>query len=556
MKEYVVTLHKFEDLESFYEDMETPGGNLYIPDRVVEVVNRRPLSRNTHYYLTEEEADLIRNDSRVKAVELELSEAGYEIMPTWVQTSTVWSKSNVVSSDFKNWGILRCVEGVQRPNWGSDVTPNVSGSVNVTASGKYVDVVIVDGHFNPSHPEFAVNSDGTGGSRVVQYNWLELAPTVTGFSSSTYVYTPYVDPSYPDFDLDGLPDRTVNNDHGAHVAGIAVGNSFGWARDATIYNLSPYNSAPSFGVSGYGSSTHIDFLKQWHLNKPINPITGIKNPTITNHSYGVVARATVSNITVVNYRGVTYPGPFDHAQLNNYGILNTGTGVVVSVRSASIEADLEDLANIGVVPIVAAGNNAARIEPFSSNPASDYNNYFQTIDGFTIFYNRGTIGATEGVVCVGGVGSGSVESKLNISNCGPRIDVFAPGRFVMSVVNSTVGVFSNDLRNSSFYVSKRTGTSMAAPQVAGVLACVAETWPTMKADQAIEYIANTSKSGQLFDGTGGPSDATDLQDSPNRYLYFVKQRPDTGNVGPKSNLGTRPVAGQVYPRPKIFRYGR
>ena len=54
-----------EDLDSLYDDMETVGGSLYIPDRAVELTNRRAISRNTHYMLTESEAEEIRKDSRV-----------------------------------------------------------------------------------------------------------------------------------------------------------------------------------------------------------------------------------------------------------------------------------------------------------------------------------------------------------------------------------------------------------------------------------------------------------------------------------------------------------
>jgi hypothetical protein len=35
LKEWIVTLHRKEDLESFYADMETEGGNLFIPNRAV-----------------------------------------------------------------------------------------------------------------------------------------------------------------------------------------------------------------------------------------------------------------------------------------------------------------------------------------------------------------------------------------------------------------------------------------------------------------------------------------------------------------------------------------
>ncbi len=555
-REYVVTLHTFEDLDSFYEDMETPGGALYIPDRAVEVVDRRPVSRNTHYYLTDEEAELIRKDPRVLAVELNFIEAGFQLTPSWVQTSTVWNKSQIVSADHKNWGILRCVEGVQRSGWGSDVTPNVTGVVNVTASGKYVDVVIVDGHFTPAHPEFAVNSDGSGGSRVIQYNWFELSPSVTGQSSSTYVYTPYVDPSYPDTNGDGYSDRTVDNDHGAHVAGTAVGNTLGWARDANIYNISPYLSNPNFSSPRLTGLNHLDYLKVWHQSKPINPVTGIKNPTISNHSYGLTYSTSITNITTVSYRGVVYSGPFNHSQLKNFGIFNTASVAVVSGRNSSVEADFIDLISAGIIPIAAAGNDFSRAEPFSLTTTSDYYNYLQIPGGPRVHYNRGTIGAAAGVICVGSVDAVANEMKSNFSNCGPRIDVYAPGNNIMSVVNSTISTYSNDSRNTSYYLSKKSGTSMASPQVAGVVACLAETWPTAKASQIVSYLHQTSKTNQLFDGTGGPSDYTDLQGSENRYLYFVKQRPDSGQVGPKLNLGTRPSTGMVYPRPKIFRYGR
>ena len=58
MQEYIVTLHKYEDLDNFYEDMETPGGTLTIPGRKVDCMFRRDISRNTHYLLDELEAEL------------------------------------------------------------------------------------------------------------------------------------------------------------------------------------------------------------------------------------------------------------------------------------------------------------------------------------------------------------------------------------------------------------------------------------------------------------------------------------------------------------------
>ena len=68
--EWIITLHNHEDLEDFYNDMETPGGNLFIPDRAVGVEKRRSISRNTHYMLTPAEAALVKQDERVWDVDM------------------------------------------------------------------------------------------------------------------------------------------------------------------------------------------------------------------------------------------------------------------------------------------------------------------------------------------------------------------------------------------------------------------------------------------------------------------------------------------------------
>jgi hypothetical protein len=263
--------------------MENEGGSLFIPFRAIPVFDRQPVSRNTSYQLTDSEANRIRRDPRVASVVLSPRERNVKLVPLWTQTSTFWNKSNGVSNSHRNWALLRCYEGAQRSGWGSNGTQNQSGTINVTASGKHVDVVVVDGNINPAHPEYAVNTDGSGGSRVNQINWFTYASTVGDSANvgGTYTYAPYVDASYPDNDGDGFSDRTVNNDHGAHVAGTVAGNTQGWARDCNIYNINPYASASSF------TYYFLQYIKVWHQNKPVNPITVVKNPTITNHSYGI-----------------------------------------------------------------------------------------------------------------------------------------------------------------------------------------------------------------------------------------------------------------------------
>ena len=62
----------------------------------------------------------------------------------------------------------------QTSDWGSDSTDEILTNYSYNSSGKNVDVVIVDAHINPDHPEFAVNTDGSGGSRVNQFNCFSI----------------------------------------------------------------------------------------------------------------------------------------------------------------------------------------------------------------------------------------------------------------------------------------------------------------------------------------------------------------------------------------------
>lgn len=545
-REYIVTLHRFEDLDSFYDDMESSGGNLYIPNRAVQVFDRRPISRNTHYLLTDDEAAQVANDPRVMSVELNFKDRGLTIEPQYSQFSNNWDKSWNITSLHKNWGLLRVIRGSNISNWGSNGTSNVSSTINIGASGKNVDVVIVDGHINPAHPEFARNPDGTGGSRVNQFNWFSLNPQVTGGAPGNYIYTPYVSGTTP---------LTTDNDHGSHVAGTVAGNTQGWAKDANIYNISPYSSNPNLSVPL--GVRWMDYIREWHKQKPVNPVTGVKNPTITNNSYAFVSRINIASITGLYYRGLYRPGPFDEPTLKTYGIYNTGGSTETLSRNNAVEQDFIDCINDGIIVIGSAGNSFTKISNYTSpaNSSDDYNNYYITaLDNY--YYNRGGISAADKVVCVGAASNLTDERKADFSNSGPRITVYAPGVAIMSSIGSTIQPNVNDSRNTLFKITKYQGTSMASPQVAGVIACLAESNPRINQDQVLDYLKRFSTKGQIADTKGGILDYTDLQGSDNNYLYFVPQRPSAGNTYPKQNQGNRPVTGMMYPRPKIYRYGR
>ena len=92
LREYIVTAKSWEVVDELCNDIETEGGDLYIPNRKVDVANPRPISRNTHYWLTDEEASLLKKDPRVLAVSLTPKEAGLTIRSYYTQTETTWAK--------------------------------------------------------------------------------------------------------------------------------------------------------------------------------------------------------------------------------------------------------------------------------------------------------------------------------------------------------------------------------------------------------------------------------------------------------------------------------
>ena len=132
MEEYIVTLHNKEDLDDFYNDMETLGGDLYIPDRAVDLHLRRPISRNTHYMLTPEEVIELNKDSRVLGIESKAFLDLVEWKTNGYSESGTWKRSNDgVSVGDKNWGILRhTIEAnAESGTWGST---ELSGSTKET----------------------------------------------------------------------------------------------------------------------------------------------------------------------------------------------------------------------------------------------------------------------------------------------------------------------------------------------------------------------------------------------------------------------------------------
>ena len=544
MNEYIVTCRSRADLENLYNDMETPGGSLYIPDREVELVHRRAISRNTHYMLTDEEAEQVRNDPRVIACERPAKDRGITPTPFWTQTGDFNKTTSTFASEDKNWGLYRVIEGATVSNWGSDNTAEITNrTITTTASGKNVDVVIVDAHINPDHPEFAVNSDGTGGSRVNQFNWFSYSSALGYSTGATYTYS--------------TSGASPNSNHGTHVAGTCCGNTQGWARDANIYNMAFQDNLS--GVADWDEKLW-DYLRHFHKNKAVNPATGRRNPTITNHSWGYSYNTVqLADITSVTYRGTTTAVSGTDAQkkitLEDNGVPVPANTYLYDTpaRVAAVDADIQDAIDDGVIVISSAGNSYWNCE---LSGGQDYNNYVDA--GGVLYHSRGaTPGAADNVICVGSIGSKVAEYKSNFSNWGSRIDIWAPGSDIISSVYDSSSATSEgytplatDSRNSSYYLASISGTSMSSPQVCGVIACLAESEPNITQAQVSEYFYENYYVEEIgTTGTENHSTYEALGDSSNKYLFFFQKRRQTGSlqqtiVGPRNNF----VSGVKYPR--------
>ncbi len=542
LKEYVVTAQTMSDADSIIADMESPNGNLYIPNRQVSITQLRELSRNTHFMLSDEEAVQLRTDPRVIAVERPPRDMGIEVVRYWTQSGN-FEKNSTIDANDKNWGLYRTTAGNTLAGWGTDASfTQTTQTVTTTSSGKNVDVVVVDAHINPLHPEFAVNADGTGGSRVNQYNWFALSGIVGVGTVGAYDYS------------------DISSNHGTHVAGTVAGNTQGWARDANIYNM-------EFSYVGANSPANwelyiFDYLRAFHKNKTVNITTGKRNPTITNHSWGYsYDDIQLSSITSVTYRGVTTAvSGTDAAKktiLEANGVPVPGSTYLYRMpyTYAALNADVADALADGVIVVAAAGNSFWN-SAYSGD--QDYNNSIRS-GGFDYVHSRGSSPAVApGVVVVGNVGSAQQEYKNSSSNFGNRVDVWAPGTNIASAVydSTAAAEFSitlvNDPRNASYKLGSISGTSMASPQVCGLLACYAEQNPNLGSSEALTYLITHSKKNQV--GTTGASIANYQwfgDNGNNRYLFYNLERPVSGQSLPKTTFKNRPTSGSVYPRVRI-----
>jgi hypothetical protein len=256
---------------------------------------------------------------------------------------------------------------------------------------------------------------------------------------------------------------SVDGQHGTPCCGNAYGRTLGWAYNANKWFIDAY------GTNGFGLNVdlYFDVMKIFHLNKPINPLYGTRDPTISSNSFGW--RAAQGNSGHYYFRqGTDNPSagvPYDikpafMAYLGTTGDVSAGQPRFKGemVTNSLTEAGDELIAS-GVIFVVAAGNsNQQQVGSANAN----FNNYWsfypqpltgaQHIEFGSLCYNttsrRGfpqqlgkyssggnivypaiNIGALDDAFAGG---RGGLEQKVNYSDMGDQIDCYAPGNQTLS----------------------------------------------------------------------------------------------------------------------------
>ena len=542
-KVYIVTLEDKSDLEGFYSDMASDGYQLHM---------KRPISRSTEYYMTSAQAKDLRNDSRVAAVEINIDDdpigiiepfSYNEVNNTPYGFNGDFEKSGLASQHGDNdrqWGHLHSsgttVER-RKNQFGYNIQPLINDDIEVYADGKHVDVVIVDNPVSYDCAEW--NSPTTGKSRFVQYDWFgELNSYVAtidddgnALPSGAYTYH---------------PNSANATFHGNHVASTIAGQYYGWAREANIYSLH-VNLGSGFGTP-VTSTLVFDYLRAFHRYKPINPLTGRRNPTVTNHSWGAIynlysfyerafdATGEVSgtaDLTGLSIRGVQYtaanPGPS--------GWTNAGIAADFGVRSGLADAswkynkdstasryDMQDAIDDGVVCIGASGNNNQYgIKANALTPEfADWNNFIQVTlpsgQQYAFYHHRGSSPCNaRSCINVGAISNHSDFRKADFSNFGPVVDVWAPGEMIQGAWPDPNNIYAASGLNGVGYLDNKyggtnwrytiSGTSMASPQVCGIAALLATGKERFTNSDVMCFLQHKSYENEMsFDLNGGMFD--------------------------------------------------
>lgn len=556
MDRYDIVLHNKEDKEEFLHDMEHPCHKSSVPTRECECCAKRLTSKNCTFRITEEEAKQLQNDSRVKSINI-----------------SPWDDQHVVVGPADSLPPPAIIGPDPPPELG-DISAedryNLSSYINFNVVDD-ANIIIVDTAMYFAHPEFdkityppplnRLRGGSRFKSRGIEIDWFAYDSILGNRHSGAYSYAQH---------------RSRQDAyHGVHVGTTVAGNINGWAKNSNLFFMSFYDYRNNISVGDYIRAFHANGLVQGTLPQSvldeyqdIVPVNGVYNrtkPTIVTNSWGYqydLNHIPINGIERIVYRNSVFDRPRQGWDVNffvftllmplNIDNNNNFTLYYVPFRVPSIETEVQEMVDDGIVHISAAMNTYQRVV----RPGHiDYDNHFIfssavendlpfgiRSNGNRLFFNRGTSPGCEPSIVVGATSSD--DRKAVFSNFGNNVDIFAPGSNICAGVQrapdarpydfDTVGYPRYDFNDLStnWQLAKLDGTSMATPQVAGVLALAASNSGVIanSADfdqtAALNWLTGDGSISSVVDPgprvPGQPASEywTAIYDSPNRLLHY------------------------------------
>lgn len=515
MKEYIVIAQDEPAIDSLHQDLtkdtreDLTVNPDTIPFREVEVADYRIANpRITHYYLTDQEAETLANDPRV--VDVHPAPDPMALKKTIIDKPIAnngrignYSRNSLQDKFNVNWGLRRTSLTAAESVIGNTYEYNNTGSG--------VDIIIVDDGVLRDHPEFI---DATGQSRVQEIDWY----TETGIPGT-------MPPGHY------VADSPGSFEHGTHVASIAAGKTFGYAKNSRIYSIRIFgNTSQAIKITDV-----FDIIRIWHSKKPKDPNTGFARPTVCNLSWVYGWEFPKNSIDKIFYRNKLNNFPGGTGRQVDFGQTGIAHGMIVP----SLDIELQDAERAGVVFVQSAGNFSQKID---INNGVDYNNYYTSKStwagmvkpGNPIYYHRGSSPRSDNIIKVSAARDipKTVKNKLfeqvdSYSDKGPGCQIVAPGTNITAATSPNTRyktseyVWSEKGTRSQYLVSKQSGTSMAAPQVTGVVALYLSSNPSAKPAQVKEWIQTTSVKDIILSSNSNSdwSNLHSLLGGPNQFLY-------------------------------------
>lgn len=618
-KFYQLGTHSEQQWDELNAELTAQGRiNQYVPNRAVDCVDEQlhSATRGT-YLLTDQEAEQLKNDPRVKFINIdykrypefappkdELQSTRPELIArysTAIKNYREFSVSNTLaispdSTDANRSGyqLYRCQQKLD-PWVDGALADNAVVSTNISqyGTGKNIDVIVADEGCWIGHPEFQNNTvlsidgitpvekpngyeggnllPGNGtcdildvvldGPYYIDPDWFNADPatrlttrwdgTIVPVESVARAWWSNASQRSTEFANVGVVSITslytrnnvsgnntirpsgFDGEHGTPCGALTYGRTQGWAYNANKWMLDLY------GSYGTGIEQGFDVQKIFHQCKPINPLYGAKDPTISSNSWGYRSdknpTATGNGTQYYTHRStanVSYTSETGITWLSHMGLTGDGGRWKSEMKTNSLTTALDELVGSGVIVVVAAGNsNQKQVE--STHP--DFNNFITATNGGTLqnstFFEFGiaVYGTTNRrgfpqqggmytdisgnrvypVINIGALDDDyktGLETKVNYSDRGNSIDVYAPADGTLAANKSYTNEGPRPDTYPGFtynggvaYDCAFSGTSAACPVSTGFLATVLEhnrdwTWQELKT-----YIQSLdTQSGTVF----------------------------------------------------------